>query len=229
MPASEVGKNPEKMRLSAEIGAYAHGRVPRALRHRQVVAAAVDLFIERGYERAAMDELARRVGVSKPVIYDLVGSKEQLFREVMTAEAAELAQRTVTAVSSEPDPERRLHAGALAFFRYVEERRAYWGSLIVSDAAPVTREMAAARRQQAALAARLLAEGAAETGSRVDSRLMDVCAHAINAALEAMALWWQDHPDLTPEQLADLATRLLQPGLMTLRDARLSGAITAAG
>jgi hypothetical protein len=147
----------------------------------------------------------------------------------MTAEAAELAQRTVTAVSSEPDPERRLHAGALAFFRYVEERRAYWGSLIVSDAAPVTREMAAARRQQAALAARLLAEGAAETGSRVDSRLMDVCAHAINAALEAMALWWQDRPDLTPEQLADLATRLLQPGLMTLRDATLSAALTGPG
>ena len=221
MATAPAAENAAKKRLSAEIGAYAHGRVPRALRHRQVVGAAVDLFIERGYERASMDELARRVGVSKPVIYDLVGSKEELFREVMIAEGAELAQRTATAVSSEPDPERRLHAGALAFFRYVAERRAYWGALVASDAAPVTREIAAARRRQAALAAHLLAEGAAETGSRIDSRVTDVCAHAINAALEAMALWWQDHPDLTPEQLADLATRLLQPGLMMMRDETL--------
>jgi len=112
-----------------------------------------------------------------------------------------------------------LSAGALAFFRYVSERRAYWGSLVAADAAPVTREIAAARRHQAALAARLLAESAAQTGSRMDSRVTDACAHAINGALEAMAVWWQEHPDLTPETLADLATRLLEPGLLSLRDA----------
>lgn len=64
---------------SGEVEGYARGRVPRDVRERQIVALAEALFLERGYQGASMEELARRAGVSKPIVYDLVGSKEQLF------------------------------------------------------------------------------------------------------------------------------------------------------
>ncbi|MBM4363784.1 MAG: helix-turn-helix transcriptional regulator, partial [Deltaproteobacteria bacterium] len=103
---------------SAEVAAYPHGRVPREVRRRQVVALAEELFGERGFQAASMDELARRAGVSKPVIYDLVGSKEELFHEVLARESAELAARVEAAVEGEAVREQKLHAGALAFFRF---------------------------------------------------------------------------------------------------------------
>ena len=97
--------------VSREVSGYQHGRVPRGLRRKQVLAEAHDLFVELGYHRASMDELARRVGVSKPVIYDLAGSKEELFRDVMAEMTAELTEHVSAAVAGERDVSRMLHAG----------------------------------------------------------------------------------------------------------------------
>src|ERR1700694_3670082 len=74
-----------------QISDYAHGRVPRALRELQILNLAEDLFAEQGFTGASMDELARRAGVSKPVIYTLVGSKEQLYRRCVERFSEELA------------------------------------------------------------------------------------------------------------------------------------------
>ena len=58
---------------------FKHGRVPRPVRERQLLELAEELFAERGYAGASMDELARRAGVTKPVVYELFGSKDGLF------------------------------------------------------------------------------------------------------------------------------------------------------
>src|SRR5581483_8070029 len=99
--------------LAAELAAHPHGRVPRALRRRQVLAEAHQLFSERGFTGASMDELARRMGVSKPVIYELAGSKEQLYRDVMASVHGELASALAEAAAGEPDLPRKLRAGIL--------------------------------------------------------------------------------------------------------------------
>ena len=53
-------------------------RVPRAERERQIVDAAVAVFGERGYAEVSMEQVAERVGVTKPVLYTHFGSKEGL-------------------------------------------------------------------------------------------------------------------------------------------------------
>src|SRR6185295_12437482 len=164
--------NPMNLQLK-EVGDYPRGRVPREVRRRQVIQLASELFTERGYDGASMDELARRARVSKPVIYDLVGSKEELFRDVMTVEAEELARRISEAVVHEPAGEPRLRAGAVAFFRFVGERRESWASLMAMDAAAVTREVARARRYHTKIVAGLLAQGAAELGNEADPLVTD--------------------------------------------------------
>lgn len=208
-------RNPalERNRLAAEVAEFTRGRVPRAIRRRQVLAIATELFIERGFTEASMDELARRVGVSKPVIYDLFGSKEALFGEVVAQQAQALADAVQAATDAERDPEKRLHAGALAFFRFAEERREAWHALLSADAAPVNAELAAARRFHASQVASMLARGAADLGSEADPVLLDACAQAINGAFEALAAWWKEHPELSAEMLATLGAGLMQPGL----------------
>lgn len=198
----------------AEVAEFSRGRVPRELRHRQVLAVASALFVERGFVDASMDELARRVGVSKPVIYDLVGSKEALFGEVVAQEAQALARAVESAVAAEPIAEQRFYAGTLAFFRFAEQRRAAWDALLTADAAPVNAELAAARRYHATQVAHMLAQGAAQLGSEADPVLIEACAQAINGALEALAAWWKEHPTLDAESLATLAAGLVQPGLL---------------
>lgn len=196
-----------------EVGGFPHGRVPRAVRKQQVLHAAEALFVERGFAAASMDELARRVGVSKPVIYDLVGSKEQLFGELAAAEAQALAAEVERAVGSSDEPGSRLYAGALAFFRFAERRRAAWDALYTADSAPVSAELTAVRRFHARSIAALLARGAADLGKPADPLVLDAAAQGINGAFEALAAWWKEHPDVRAEALASLATALVARGL----------------
>src|ERR687893_311822 len=57
---------------TARIQDFRHGRVPREVRERQLVELGEELFAERGFAKTSMDELARRAGVTKPVIYELL-------------------------------------------------------------------------------------------------------------------------------------------------------------
>ncbi len=77
-------------------------RVPREVRIPQIARIAEDLFGQFGYQGTSMDDVARLAGISKPVVYDLVGSKEELFRLCMARSADELATRVASAVAGCP-------------------------------------------------------------------------------------------------------------------------------
>ncbi len=199
--------------LATQVATHAHGRVPRALRRSQVLAEAHDLFVERGYKGASMDELARRCGVTKPVIYDLVVSKEMLFRELMAGLQAELVACLASAVTGEREIEGRLHAGILGFLRFVHQHRRGWAALLSMESGLGSAEISAIRRQGAMVVAGLIAQSTGRGGSKADARTLEAVAQAINGAVEFVALWWQAHPDLSAEALADLLAQLLSPGL----------------
>ncbi len=52
-------------------------------RPEELVAAALDVFVERGYEAATLADVARRAGVTKGTIYLYFASKEALFKAVV--------------------------------------------------------------------------------------------------------------------------------------------------
>jgi AcrR family transcriptional regulator len=186
---------------------FRHGRVPRPVRERQLVELGEELFAERGFAKASMDELARRAGVTKPVIYELFQSKEGLFRACLEGLALRLAQQIADAVRAEAEPEARLRAGGLAFLRFAYDNRMAYELLYegrFSDAA------VSVRRSQAALILELMREMAPAT---VDPHELEVAAHAVNSAYEGVAHWMWDHPDVPVERLADWTVELLLPGL----------------
>ena len=198
----------------ARIEEFRHGRVPRAVRERQLVELGEELFAERGFAKASMEELARRAGVTKPVIYELFGSKEGLFEACLEGLAmrlaesiAEAARGADEAASGAPDPEGRLRAGGLAFLRFAADNRVAYELLYegrFSDAA------VRVRRRQAALILELMREIAADD---VDPRELEVAANAVNSAYEGVAHWMWDHPEMDVEELADWTVELLLPGL----------------
>ena len=195
------------MEAARHIEGFRHGRVPREVRERQLVELGEQLFAERGFAKASMDELARRAGVTKPIIYELFQSKEGLFRACLEALALRLAEQIADAARAEDEPEARLRAGGLAFLRFASENRVAYELLYegrFSDAA------VSVRRRQAALILELMREMAP---AGVDPRELEVAAHAVNSAYEGVAHWMWEHPDVSVERLADWTVELLLPGL----------------
>ena len=195
------------MTAVARIEDFRHGRVPRALRERQLVELGEQLFAERGFAKASMDELARRAGVTKPVIYELFGSKEGLFEACLEGLALRLAESIADAARAQTDPEGRLRAGGLAFLRFAADNRVAYELLYegrFSDAA------VRVRKRQAALILELMREIAPDD---VDPRELEVAANAVNSAYEGVAHWMWDHPEMEVEQLSDWTVELLLPGL----------------
>ena len=65
-------------------------RMSAATRRASIEAAATDVFAERGYRGASIDEIARRSGVTPPVLYDHFASKQDLYRQLLERHFADL-------------------------------------------------------------------------------------------------------------------------------------------
>jgi AcrR family transcriptional regulator len=163
--------------------------------------AAVAVFSQRGFHLASMDEIAAAAGVSKPMIYAYLGSKDDLFTACIRREAQRLIERITAAVPPGRATDQRLHHGLLAFFAVVTDHRDGWIVLYRQARVrePFAGEIAAARDRIIALVAGLLAP------SSIDETSLLPIAYAVVGAAEALSDWAVEHPGQTPH---DLATRL---------------------
>jgi AcrR family transcriptional regulator len=71
-----------------------------------------------------MEDIAERAGVTKPVLYQHFPSKGRLYLELIETVGAELLDAVSTAATLETLPYRRVLAGFLSYFRFVQERTA---------------------------------------------------------------------------------------------------------
>ena len=101
-------------------------RLSRGARRAQLLVAARDVFTAQGYHAAAMDEIAERAGVSKPVLYQHFPGKLDLYQALLTTYADELVERVQGAIKGSEDNRERAHAAVAAYFDFVAgEGRAY--------------------------------------------------------------------------------------------------------
>jgi AcrR family transcriptional regulator len=101
-------------------------RLTRDARRAQLLVAARDVFAAHGYHAAAMDDIAERAGVSKPVLYQHFPGKLELYRALLTTYADELVERVTAAIHATSDNEQRVHAAVSAYFDFVAgEGQAY--------------------------------------------------------------------------------------------------------
>jgi AcrR family transcriptional regulator len=95
-------------------------RLPRTARRAQLLAAAQDVFVTNGYHAAAMDEIAERAGVSKPVLYQHFPGKLELYMALLESHVDELVGRVRTAIASSTDNKLRVRAAVAAFYDFVD-------------------------------------------------------------------------------------------------------------
>lgn len=80
-------------------------------KRRAILDAALKVFAKVGYAEASLDLIAAEAGVAKPTIYNHLGSKENLFRHVMTETAARSNAKTLDVLESFPTDPARLRDG----------------------------------------------------------------------------------------------------------------------
>jgi len=85
-------------------------RLPKTARRSQLLGAAREVFVAQGYHAAAMDEIADRAGVSKPVLYQHFPSKRDLYLALLEQHTDELAAATRDALASTSDNKQRVAA-----------------------------------------------------------------------------------------------------------------------
>ncbi|RZS44226.1 TetR family transcriptional regulator [Herbihabitans rhizosphaerae] len=95
-------------------------RLPRTARRAQLLDAAQDVFAANGYHAAAMDEIAERAGVSKPVLYQHFPGKLELYLALLESHVDELIARVRNAMESTTDNKQRVRAAVTAYFDFVD-------------------------------------------------------------------------------------------------------------
>ena len=108
-------------------------RLPRDERRAILLSAALEVFTAAGYHSAAMDEIADRANVSKPVLYQHFPSKLDLYLAVLDLHIDSLVFELQKAISSTPDNSKRVHATVVAYFAFIENEGEAFRLLFESD------------------------------------------------------------------------------------------------
>ncbi|MFC0547470.1 TetR/AcrR family transcriptional regulator [Kutzneria chonburiensis] len=108
-------------------------RLPRSARRAQLLAAAQDVFVANGYHAAAMDEIAERAGVSKPVLYQHFPGKLELYLALLESHVDALVASVRSAMESTTDNKQRVMAAVSAFYDFVDNEGQAYRMVFESD------------------------------------------------------------------------------------------------
>lgn len=108
-------------------------RLGRDERRAQLLAAALEVFTAAGYHSAAMDEIADRANVSKPVLYQHFPSKLDLYLAVLDIHIDSLIFEIQKAVASTTDNAGRVNATVNAYFDFINREGEAFRLLFESD------------------------------------------------------------------------------------------------
>jgi AcrR family transcriptional regulator len=172
--------------MTARTG-HTRRRMTRADREQQLLDVAERTLVELGYAATTMDEVARRAGVTKPLLYDHFGSKDGLIVACIGRVRADVLKTCQEAVATGTSQREMFALGIRAFFDYIAQHQRAWSVLLAEGqlTGPAGEEVEALRRQQAELIARLFPK---PRGVRQAARI-DTYAQAVVGACERVALW----------------------------------------
>jgi AcrR family transcriptional regulator len=191
-------------------------RLPAAERRERILAAATEVFAERGYIEASMAEIARRAGVVASVIYDHFPSKRGLHVELLELHGSWLIEHSITRIVLD-EPRRMLRASIDALYRLLEQDPFAW-RFIFRDP-PADAEIAGTWRsihdRATAGIAGLIEAGAPDVSwvEGVDRPTAAwMLAKASQGATNRLAEWWFEHREVSREVVTDAAVSLLWNG-----------------
>ena len=196
-------------------------RLTAEARREVIERTATEVFAERGYHGASVDEIARRSGVSPPVVYDHFASKQDLHRRLLERTREELLEMWRAHLFTDEPVEERIPRALDAWARYVETHP-YASRMFFRETTGDPQVQAIHRQVQAEARAALGAilgheSGAENIAGSADEEALEMAAEVMRAGLTGLALWWNEHPNVPREQVVATAVNVLWIGFERVR------------
>jgi AcrR family transcriptional regulator len=210
-------------RMMSTSGAFAEGGTRashREARREALLDAAIEVIRERGPD-ASMEDIARRAGITKPVVYRYFGDRAGLYRAVAERYCATLRSDFLATVSRRRDLRMLVTTAIDHYLAFIEAEPGVHRFLLQPQpdqrgtARPprayswhVGEEIAAALRQRLEAAA-------------LDTETARPWGHAIAGMVQAAGTWWCDHDDtaMPRAKLVEHLVTLLWLGLGSATEA----------
>nr|WP_179423705.1 TetR/AcrR family transcriptional regulator [Pedococcus badiiscoriae] len=193
--------------------------MPRAEREEQILRIAEEVFAERGFQATTMEDIAERVGVTKPLIYEYFGSKEGLLSACITRARSQLRVATEAAwlaVGPDAPLEVVFRAGVAAFFAFIDEHATAFvltqqEGAVATQASPLIESI---REQQSAATMGTFRKAPALTG--VPDQLLEGYVEVVIGACERVAVWRIRRPEVSADEATEIVVSSLWGGLSAL-------------
>jgi AcrR family transcriptional regulator len=174
------------------------------------------LFAARGYAAVTMDEVAAALGVTKPLLYNYFGNKEQFYIACMRRSGDALVEMILETVSDAGSPTDALNEGLRAFFAFLDADRAAW-AVLFDETLPHSGELADRVAKYRGRLIELVSESLLAqlpAKRRAAARIeVEALSTALLGAAEAMARWWLRTEATTAQEAAELLIATVEPGL----------------
>jgi len=190
-------------------------RLSAEARREVIEVAATEVFAQRGYHQASMDEIARRSGVSVPVVYDHFRSKQDLHRRLLERHFASLRTIWHEQLAGDDPLEQRLARAIEAWFAYVQTHPYAWRMLFrdtTGDPQTEAIHLEVAAQSRAALLPLVARESGPQNIAGSGDVALDMVWEVMRAVLQGLALWWYDHQRVPRDQLVATAMNALWIG-----------------
>jgi len=192
-------------------------KLPADLRRAVVVEAATRSFGCRGRAGTSLDDIAAETGVRKPAIYELFGSKDDLFRACVEEAVDSLRERfrVVNAETSELERPERARRRVDAILDHAAQHPDLFRLLMRAPYSSPDDDPEVGRRMRARLVEVMAANyrrESADVAAPIDVGA-DVLARLLLAMTEQVVLLVLDDPDRDHSALVDLLAQLIEGGI----------------
>ena len=200
--------------------ALAEGTAAYTAKRQEIVSVAANVFRERGYEGATLNDIAERFGTDRATLYYYFGSKEEVLHEIVRGvvhENVATAERVAGGTGTSADKLKALFIDMMASF----ERNYPAMYVYVEDLARIGREdsewaqdVSASSRRFEDIVIRLLKKGQAEGSIRADLP-PDLTARALFGMVNWTHQWWRPKDKHGALQVAEVFAMVFLNGAAT--------------
>ena len=191
-------------------------RISGPERRKLLLDKALELFASRGYHAVSIDQIAAAAEVTKPVVYDHFGSKQELYLEVCRSIREALLAAGKSVIFPANGLERRIRAGVDSFFAFSERNPA---AIQVLQTPPRDEPAIYAAVQVIqneatdAILQIVIAAGVKKPSTPSEREKIRIQVEFIKQGLHGLAEWKMHHEAVSRKQLVDGVTALLCDGI----------------
>ena len=177
-------------------------RMSRPDREQQLLDVAEELFLRKGFAATSIEDICRTAGVSRPVVYDLLGDKEAILVACSTRARRDFVRQLAEAIElGQPaDLPALVEATNTVFFRMLSDQPTRW-ELFFGSVSPLAGRIAAELGDLRYATVAQIVELVRPFLPGASDAQLDMFAHALAGLGEQLGRWWLRRPDVPIDQV----------------------------